>query len=58
VLTPPTLQHPITDAALNQLLSLGFGETVGHEDVLWQGELNGLCPTCYCPQHVIATRND
>ena len=35
------LQLPVADAGLNQLLSLAFGDTTGHEHVLWQGEIFG-----------------
>lgn len=35
------LQVPLADSGLNRLISLAFGDTNGHEDVLWQGQLNG-----------------
>lgn len=35
------LQLPLADPGLNQLLSLAFGDTTGHEHVLWQGEVLG-----------------
>ena len=35
------LQFPLAQASLNALLSFAFGGANGHEDVLWQGDLNG-----------------